>query len=1121
MSDLEPPLARRWWDIGLDVVAVLGVIAVLALPAAALASDPRVPHLVDASVVLPPLRSGPSGQPLRDLPTFTSGSDAESAVAAGAVLTREPAMAAALDQQFRSVFGGRGAPELQALVQNASIPVSYTNASASGGYGYPYQFTRADAFLDATLGRAAVAPAAVAPINDLAGLLVLAAVEFPSQYPNAASIAYALYNRARRTDACEPQLNLAFLLSTDASPPDVAVATEFRRAARDCPGDPTPLWLLGQYQSLRRQPAHATFAQLQERFPQSALGWSGEADALVRLGYRVDVGQPFTARAAFRRAQRLYRRAESLDPDPGLVAGEARATAGLGDFAGAVRAQRRALAGAGPGSPFKTRLVDYLESARHFSEAARVDADVIAAGTTAATGPALFAKGSDAGDALAGDDALGPISIGAERLRPVRLTVGSASLAYTGGVTDISFIPEFRSVFGVTGNSSNCPAISRARDLLLAGRPADALTAIATTPAPSVDYSAPTSSDATNTGACDPREGLLRAVANFEAGNQPAAVAAVPAGYAPPGLAKDLNPPLAQILDADQNMWRYAGDLGKAARAAQQWTDREPSDPFGPDRAGEIAYLRGNFDTAASDFAEAEKRATGAQVATEELKRGTAIDRGGNPKGAVPVLLAADRVASAAARSTPHNLRAGTVPQGLLDSYNARLQAGDAEMRRHEFAAAEGDYQAARAREAQLPEPRDTPGIFASRAEELLRPEVLENNQALVLVHLGRADDALRAINRAVAFDPANPVFLANKGFVESELDRKEVAAASYRAALASDPTSFQAANNLGVLLAEEHHLGSAADAFGQALAANPDDASAEFNLGIALDRMGPAHMLEAQGVFAAATRREPELREHDRTFIVDDDTYFSTLDLSKPLPPTWQFASSSKRAPITLGGVLLLLLLFRLVKTAAQSRASDKAAERALRASKKQFSSKLAEFGASAPGVLAVVAVVAVFVYPLARSSGTTTGDALLLGTGIAVVTLAFMRMRSAIARRNGVAAQHYPWLPAVFVGGAAALVGIAFAPMPATKGEGLPTHARWLGTGLLSALALTLLVFGRFSGVPFATGLGAICLVMTTSALMPVEPYDGAFLKKRHVELSIVIALATIGVLVETGLL
>jgi hypothetical protein len=324
------------------------------------------------------------------------------------------------------------------------------------------------------------------------------------------------------------------------------------------------------------------------------------------------------------------------------------------------------------------------------------------------------------------------------------------------------------------------------------------------------------------------------------------------------------------------------------------------------------------------------------------------------------------------------------------------------------------------------------------------------------------------------------------------------------------------------VLLADEHHLGSAADAFRQALAASSEDATAAFNLGLVLDRMGPSHLLEAEGALAAAIRRDPELADHDHTLIVDDETYFSTLDLSKPLPPTWHFGSTATRAPIGVGGALLLLLLLRVGRAAVQDRASDKAAEHALETSTRRLPARLSGLGTSAPAALAVAAVVAILVYPLARSTGTTGDDIVLLGAGVAIVTLAFMRLRSAIAFRDGVIARHYPWIPAVLVGGTVALVGIGFAPMPATKGEGgVPNRARWLGTGLIGALAVTLLLIGRFSGVPFATELGAICLLMTASALVPIEPYDGAFVRKRHVELAIVITLAVLAVLVEARVL
>src|SRR5581483_2766344 len=151
--------------------------------------------------------------------------------------------------------------------------------------------------------------------------------------------------------------------------------------------------------------------------------------------------------------------------------------------------------------------------------------------------------------------------------------------------------------------------------------------------------------------------------------------------------------------------------------------------------------------------------------------------------------------------------------------------------------------------------------------------------------------------------------------FAQEKLGDLDGAAASYRAALDADPTVFPAANDLGVIRAEQGHLDDAADAFRQALAANDKYALARFNLGLVLDREGPSHMVESQGQIAEAIRTDSSFRDQDRTFMFDDDSFFTTLDLSKPLPPTWHFAASTKRTPVAVAGVVLALLLFRLVK--------------------------------------------------------------------------------------------------------------------------------------------------------------------------------------------------------------
>lgn len=1119
----------------LDLAAVAGLAAVLAFPVLAMFSVPALPKLADPAVALPALRTSPAGKALRAVPIFSQGGAAATAVADGAVLTDRGAMGQALDAESAAVFGPGGDGGLSALVADQANSVFSTSDVSEATIEYPYRFPSVDRILDAKLGTGAVRPAQLDAVDDLAGLLVLAAARFPAAFPNAGSVAYDLYDRARRADGCDAQLNLAFLLSTDTNPRDDDTADEFHRAAKDCPGDPTPLWLLGQFQSgratgtplsgqslppaERQKRALATFSQLESQFPGSALGWSGEADTRMRIAYSVDVGQPFTARAGFRRALALYQRAEGLDDDAGLAAGEARASAGLGQFAAAARAQRRALDEVADAAPFQVRLVDYLERDHRFADAADANGGFLAKPSAFPIGPGLIAQGSVFDDELFFEDGLGPLSIGTERFLPVQLVVGPPPGGAGAAATDLSFIPLFREAFGVTGVDRWCREWSHRRDLVLAGRASQALEGLPTSFLDSRPERAGTT--------CEDDQGLLRAVATLEAGDRRGAVD----GFRPADVNGDAEAdPVARlvtILDADQNMWRFAGQLDRAAAASKAWIAAAPDDPLAHDRAGEIAFLDKDFRAAADAFAAAAKLATKVQLADEQLKQGTALELGGDLAQARKLLQLADATAS---KNVPGDLTQAeaegdeTALQAVLDSYLARAQAGDTELRARDYEAAEQYYRAARDRERQLPQPDQVPGTMTLRREQLFRPEVLENNESLVLVQLERPDDAVGVARKAVAFDPADPLFLQNLGFAQQKSGDLDGAADSYRAALASDPTNFPAANDLGVVLAEQHDWIGAADAFRQALAANHKYATARFNLGLALDRMGPAHAVESQGQLAEAIRTDSTLRNQNHTFISDDDVFFTTLDLSKPVPPDWHFATSTKRAPITAATIVIALLLFRLVKALAVDKVSDAATERMLHTSRHGRLSRFAHLGSQVPGAVAVIATVAVFVYPLTQSSGTTLTDIALLGIGIAVTTLAFMRLRTAMARREQITTRHYTWIPALVVGGAAAALGVGYAPLPATDDEegSLPRAARWVGTAVLGLITLVLLVAGRLTEVPLTSDLGAVCLVMTSSALTPVEPYDGAFLEEEgHTGLLIAVGLAAVGVLLYLGVL
>ncbi len=111
----------------------------------------------------------------------------------------------------------------------------------------------------------------------------------------------------------------------------------------------------------RRDPsaALATFRALERSFPRSAAGWSGEADTYLRMAFAQPRTAQFTRRRDAEEALARYRRAATLDPDPELRFGIARALAELGR-----PAQAAGLIAALPQSAgTRAALVTYLEAA--------------------------------------------------------------------------------------------------------------------------------------------------------------------------------------------------------------------------------------------------------------------------------------------------------------------------------------------------------------------------------------------------------------------------------------------------------------------------------------------------------------------------------------------------------------------------------------------------------------------------------------------------------------------------------------------------------------------------------------------------------------------------------------
>jgi tetratricopeptide (TPR) repeat protein len=1078
----------RWPSLRPDPLLVACFAALIAFPltAALAASRQPIDPEPDAVVAAPPAASGPT---VRDVPAFTPGGQVAAAVERGKLLTDFGAMRGTLRSAMGEVFDRREQAALESqLYDDTPFPPP-----------------------DRVLGSALSAPLdepTTAAANDLGALLVLAAARFPDEVPNAASLAYAVLARARAGDACLPQLNLAFLLSTNITPLDAETERELREAERRCPDDPTPLWLLGQFQSQRAvldasvwpppvAPAEqlrrtfATFDRLQRRFPRSSAGWSGAADAHLRLAYQLQDSQRFTLRSHYRRALALYRRARSLDPDPALAAGEARAQAGLRLYEEAARSQRRALSGARRPAQLEARLVEYLERARTFGAAAE-EARRLAASPRFPLGPALFAE-QDAEGGLLDEDGQGALSLGSRRVLGVQLLVRPNFGGGGGGgvaVLDVSFIPEFREAPGLAGYHRWCPGWERRRDLILARRPEAALHAL---PAGFVSIRP----EAEIEDCPEHAAPLLAAIAELERGNGDSALQRLRSSNV------DTNGrPSAYLHAARLNLWRFAGDLDRARSAADKWTSAMPGSSIAFDRAGEVAFLDRDYERAAVLFAKAARLAReqsgtwSTAEATALLKGGTALELAGRYAEALAVLAESDEVASRV-----HGLTGS--PRAAYLSYGARLQMGDTYLRQHRYEAALEHYAAARERE------RDLKEVRAGAAGR--RPEVLDNNQALVEMRLGNAAGAVEAARRALKADRLSPIFLQTLGLALERASEPDHALDAYRAAVREDPSLYPAWNDLGVALAGQDRLEEAVDAFRHAVGVRPEYGLAWFNLGVALEKLGMEHAPASQGAFGRAVRADSALRGRERTFVTDSDPYFTTLDLSKPLPPKWEFARTQERAPVAAAGFAIALLLgLQLSRTlVGQSRRGE--AQQWLEVTREALGS-LPQALASPAEVVAIAATVIVFLLPLLRSAEVSWTSAVLLLLGVGILIVIVLRSRVLIARRAGVTLRQRGWTPGILAGLVLAGIGLAWAPLPVVETSKPAAAVHWIGPIAAGAAALCLLPLAVAFELPNTMALGSAALVMAASLLTPIEPVDGGVVAKGPVGLvACIAALAT----------
>jgi hypothetical protein len=286
---------------------------------------------------------------------------------------------------------------------------------------------------------------------------------------------------------------------------------------------------------------------------------------------------------------------------------------------------------------------------------------------------------------------------------------------------------------------------------------------------------------------------------------------------------------------------------------------------------------------------------------------------------------------------------------------------------------------------------------------------------------------------------------------------------------------------------------------------------------------MGLTHFVESQGWLAAAIRSDPALADKEPTLRFDDDIYFTTLDLSRPLPASWQFVKSARSISWTVGIGILALLGVALLKDVVPEVGFHGARDFILERTEKGRSVARWPVWGRHVSSLAMLAFAAAALYFVARSRATAASSAIFVAVGTIVFAIAVMRLRARAARRAASGLAHYSWVPALVVSGIVTTlrgvlgVPFAYAPSPFTERHAEVRRLHALGPILLGSVALVLLVMARLTRVPLTFELGFAALIMTASILAPVQPHDGGYLG-RLVHRCSLVAVAVVALLIGT---
>lgn len=251
-------------------------------------------------------------------------------------------------------------------------------------------------------------------------------------------------------------------------------------------------------------------------------------------------------------------------------------------------------------------------------------------------------------------------------------------------------------------------------------------------------------------------------------------------------------------------------------------------------------------------------------------------------------------------------------------------------------------------------------------------------------------------------------------------------------------------------------------------------------------------------------------MRDRERELIADDAVYFTNLDLSKPLPPRWSFASTQQHAPVAAAGFVLLVLLGVRLGRSLLARSFGGNLVSRLIDPLLGVLARLPRMPLFTPSLVAVLATIATFSVGLLGTSAGSAGDAAILVAGMLALIVIVARGRALAAREADVRLAQRGWTPGFALAAAAAAAGSAWAPLPVAEPSEPAPGVHWVGPILVGVAALGLLVLGVWLHTPGTLALAAVAVVMTASLLTPTKPLDGGF-----------VATGTTGVAVGLALL